>query len=124
TWRPSVALAYTSDRQKAFTDSLGTEIPEQLVALGELAFGIAFDRPMSAKDTLTGGVSGIWRHASTDSPLAALDASDTSGHVRIDFGWRHTAENGVNWEFGGYADGLGRTDYQSHGLTMQLGYTF
>ena len=44
---PSLAGSYTSDKQLAYTDSLGNLIPEQSVALGQLELGLNFETPVT-----------------------------------------------------------------------------
>ncbi|MBR9822679.1 MAG: hypothetical protein GYB51_16970, partial [Rhodobacteraceae bacterium] len=125
---PNAELAWASDRQSAYRDSLGNAIPAQRVELGELALGLDFEAPLpdggAGELLLTGGISAIGRSTSYSGGAGP-------GPVDLDR-LRGKVELGVDYTFGAgdllsvttFYDGIGTPDYESYGIEIGLDMRF
>lgn len=124
TWMPLVEVAYTEDRHDGFVDPLGNDVPAQSVALGEFALGLGFDHLLTLRDRLVGEVRWIGSHEAVDTGIDPLNSSGTFGRGRIELGWTHRAGPQSSLSLSGYWDGIGRSGYDLHGLSVLFVHSF
>lgn len=120
---PSLSGTYTSDRQRAYTDSLGNPIPEQTVDLFQSELGLGFETPALIMDhpwTIEGGLAAIFSGTSTSGAASANPPSYEGGRARLDLAARTTLRNGAQLNLGASYDGIGARGYETIGL--EIGY--
>ncbi|MBO6604056.1 MAG: hypothetical protein JJ949_12570 [Roseicyclus sp.] len=124
---PNVTLSHVEDRQDAYIDSLSNLVPEQSIAITELAIGLDFEAPFildSGLATLTWGVSGIWSSVNGDGAASAFVSDVSDARVRLDLGYRYSGDRGMSANVGAFADGLGSRGTQTYGLEAGLQFSF
>lgn len=124
---PSLSGSYTTDRQQAYTDSLGNLIPKQGVALGQLAVGLDFRTPVLLFDhpwMIGGGASGIYTKSSTSGFVPDADSGFEGGRGRVTFSASTTMRNGGQVNLSAHYDGLGASDYEAYGIELGLNWAF
>ena len=130
TFNPFVRATYYREQQKSYVDSLGNTIPEQTFDLGRLEFGpeVTWAVPTSGEIDLglSLGLSGIYDFSQLSNGTApGLASSGTPFRARIksgvdigvpDTSFRIAAE--------GFYDGIGVSDFQSYGGSLNVGASF
>lgn len=119
-WSPSLSFARTTDKQRAYSDSLGNTIPEQTVGLTQLEGGMDFRMPISVangKMDLLGGVSAIY--SSTQGGFAAFEETRGRTHLGIEY----DSGNGAMIAASASYDGLG-SSYKSYGVSLRVDFRF
>ncbi len=125
TLRPLVDLSYTTDKQLAYTDSLGNTIPDQSIALGQLTLGMDFSVPVevgSGEMELFGGISGIWSHTNASGNAVKVVYPSDGARGRIELGVNYVAPNEGQLNLSTFYDGIGQSGYEAYGVTF--GYQF
>ena len=125
TLRPLVDLSYTTDKQLAYTDSLGNTIPDQSIALGQLKLGVDFSAPVevgSGDLELFGGISGIWSHTNASGNAVKVVYPSDGARGRVELGLNYVAPNDGQLNLSTFYDGIGQSGYEAYGFT--LGYQF
>ncbi|MDJ0823264.1 MAG: autotransporter domain-containing protein, partial [Paracoccaceae bacterium] len=126
TIRPNASLSYFEETQRAYRDSLGVSIPSQTVKLGQFKFGPTFSGRF---ETENGSI--FEPHFSLD---AIYNMGDTEGVTltnqstpatdgwrgRIEMGLNFTTEYGSRISIGGTYDGIGRDDYETYGVKIDV----
>lgn len=118
---PLVDVAYTVDKQRAFTDSLGNNISSQSVALGQLTLGMDFSIPVEVgrgELEIIGGISGIWSHTAGSGTSTQVVTPFDGTRGRIDLGANYTTHNGARFRTSGFYDGIGQSGFEAYGLTL------
>lgn len=125
TFSPNVSLAYFSEEQRSYIDSLSNPIPSQSIASGELRFGPeiskAFTLDNGAIFTPKVGISGIYTIVATSSN-SALDLTFDQGNFRaqLALGLSLATIHGATIGTDLFYDGLGVENYETWGGNMSL----
>lgn len=127
TWTPSLRAMHTMDRQRAYTDGLGNTVPEQSVAMSELALGLNTSTPIAVSRgalTLRTGITLAYSRTRGTGAAAQViaPANGFSGGLR--FGVDYLSEAGGQWRFDMNYDGLGQSSYQSLGIGLNYSRRF
>jgi hypothetical protein len=121
---PNLKLTHTTDRQRAYIDSLSNEISEQSISLTELSAGIDFNRPIAidgGEIALVGGISGIWSGSSGEGGSANDIVPDyDGGRAKVHLGMNFKDDNGLGASLSGFYDGIGANDYYAYGASITL----
>ncbi len=129
---PHAGIVYFEEQQNAYTDSLGTAIGRQKVALGRATFGPKVSTRYRASDgTVISpylGFKGIWDFKGSDTVDLASGLADTSGNP----GLRARAEAGVSLRFPtgmsitgeGFFDGIGADNFSAYGGSVTVNVPF
>ena len=124
---PSLTLSHVEDKQDAYVDGLANPVPEQTIAITELALGLDFEKPMSAANgsaLLTWGVSGIWSSVDGQGAASAFVSDVDNARMRVDLGYVFIGDQGVTFSANAYADGLASGGTRSYGLEAALKFSF
>ena len=126
TIRPHASLSYLEERQKSYVDGVGATIPGRTVRLGQFKIGPAFTgrfegaegrfySPYLKVDAIynVGDTTGV-------TPAEANDAEVEGWRARVKAGVSMTTEHGTRLSLGATHDGLGRSDFETWGLTFEL----
>ncbi|MCA0921369.1 autotransporter domain-containing protein [Pseudooceanicola nanhaiensis] len=122
TWRPNLSFIYGATKHGAVTDSLGTGLSAQMVAIGRVTLGLDFDMPLMAQVgdlSLVGGLSGNWNSTATGETAVALPGRN-DGWAKARLGFRRTLPEGTVLGGQAYVEGLGSNTYENYGLTLNL----
>ncbi len=134
TIRPNAALSWLTDKQKAYTNTLGDTIPSQTVSQGQVRFGPTIsrwflgDNGWRYEPTLT--LNAIYSHADTrlhgnTRGITLTTAGDGDGwRARVAPGISMTSPEGGRLSFTGNYDGIGQSGYEAWGLRLNLGMKF
>lgn len=121
---PNLKLTHTTERQRAYTDSLSNQISEQSISLTELSAGIDFNRPIAidgGQIALVGGISGIWNGSSGEGGSAGDIVPDyDGGRAKLHLGMNFKDDNGFGASLSGFYDGIGAGDYYAYGASVSL----
>jgi hypothetical protein len=125
TIEPTLRATWFSETQQAYVDSLGNDIPEQTVSLGELVFGPEFTHTFELENnvllTPSFGVSGAWNFGIDDNAASqGFVLGDDDLRARLDIGLTLTDAQRWEVELSGYYDGIGIDDYEAMGGKLQL----
>ena len=119
---PAVSVRHLSERQKAYTDSLGVDILEQDIDLGELSFGPRVSRtiPLGRRWMVKpwGEARGVLNFGNAADQILASDT-----RLRLEGGADWQSLSGVRFGLSGFADGIGSDDLDSYGARISLSYT-
>lgn len=122
TLMPTFALSHTTDRQLAYTDSLGNVIGSQDIALTRLELGIEAKWPVTiglSDWIFEGGIRALHSHG-RGSGLSLADAAPVDGtRGRIDLGFTRYGQHGRELSMSGYYDGIGQSGYEGYGLAIR-----
>ncbi len=126
TIRPHASLSYLEERQKSYVDGVGATIPGRTVRLGQFKIGPAFTgrfegaegrfySPYLKVDAIynVGDTTGV-------TPAEANDAEVEGWRARVKAGVSMTTEHGTRLSLGATHDGIGRSDFETWGLTFEL----
>lgn len=126
---PNVNIAYFSETQAAYTDSLSNLIAAQTVTLGEAVIGSEFKRSF----TLAGGnyaqayfgLSAVTNFSvSSTAGSQAFPLGNGSLRGRLNIGASTSTVNGWSLSANGFYDGIGVTGYRSYGGTLKAQKSF
>jgi trimeric autotransporter adhesin len=126
---PHVGVIYFEETQKAYTDSLGVDIPEQTVSLGRMTFGPKIEaRSVMANGTIVApyvSVKGIWDFTSDDEVVnvvsgAEIAASSEDLRARTEGGLAIVFPGGTSLSGEGFLDGLGTDEFTAYGGSARL----
>ena len=126
TIRPHASLSYLEERQKSYVDGVGATIPGRTVRLGQFKIGPAFTgRFEGAEGRIYSPylkVDAIYNVGDTTgaTPAEANDAEVEGWRARVKAGVSMTTEHGTRLSLGATHDGLGRSDFETWGLTFEL----
>ncbi|WP_168161458.1 Ig-like domain-containing protein [Oceanicola sp. S124] len=125
---PHLELAWASDRQDAYRDSLGNAIPAQRVELGELALGLDFEAPLpgggAGELLLTGGLSAIARSTRYGGGAGVPGADLDRLRGKVELGLDYTFGDGDLLSVTTFYDGIGTPEYESYGIEIGLDMRF
>ncbi len=126
--RPGVAVQYLSEKQKAYTDSLGNHIRAQTVSEGDVRVGprIAYTYGLGDGGAIIpwAEFEGVYTFGSKDKFSKGTYASDIhglSGSVQAGFDWRMPV--GAMFSLSGSYDGIG-SDARSYGARARIDIAF
>ena len=113
---PSAGVTYASERQLAYTDSLGVAIPSQTVSLGRLSVGPEFAyRWFGAGGVLYEpqvSLKGVWDFQRPDVPtVSGLVVSPDALHARAELALLAKAANGFSVRGAVAYDGIGTSNF-------------
>ena len=114
---PKLGVNLTTDRSRAFIDTLGNAIATEDENLGMIQLGMGWQVPLAVHQgalSLTGKVSGLWSIASGRGP----------GRGRIDLGMDYAATSDLSLTMSAFADGLGSTYTNGYGVGLQASIKF
>ena len=124
--RPNASLAYFTETQDSYVDSVGSVIPSQTIELGQLKIGPTFTgrfegdngeifSPYLSVDAIynIGQTSGV---TLTNGPTASTDG----WRGRLKAGVNVKTEDGLELGFGTTYDGLFRSDFDAWGLSFDF----
>ena len=126
TIRPHASLSYLEERQKSYVDGVGATIPGRTVRLGQFKIGPAFTgRFEGAEGRIYSPylkVDAIYNVGDTTgaTPAEANDAEVEGWRARVKAGVSMTTEHGTRLSLGASHDGIGRSDFETWGLTFEL----
>ena len=126
TIRPHASLSYLEERQKSYVDGVGATIPGRTVRLGQFKIGPAFTgRFEGAEGRIYSPylkVDAIYNVGDTTgaTPAEANDAEVEGWRARVKAGVSMTTEHGTRLSLGATHDGIGRSDFETWGLTFEL----
>lgn len=126
TLRPSLAATYTTDRQKAYQDSLGNTIPAQQTALRQISAGLDFDKPILLGNqdwTLHGGISVIHSSTHAKGAIQVQNKGFEGTRGRVNLGLSHAFDGG-QIAFSSFYDGIGSKAFKAVGLDVSLTLKF
>ncbi len=129
TLMPKLQLAYTSDDQEAYRDSLGNLIPSQGIGWGQVEIGLDFETPIAMRRgngelLLFGGFSAIGTHLRRSGNAVSATSEAEGGRARAELGVSYRfADQGI-FQVETFYDGIGRSNYESYGLQIGLDLTF
>lgn len=128
-WRftPSASIAYISERQKTYTDSLGLKISGQTVSLGRFTFGPEIAYRIKTEDGTIfephASISGIWDfHRPGDLSVGGLAVSADEFRASVEAGLLVYGGDGLSVRAVGKYDGIGDKDFQSYGGQLWLNF--
>lgn len=122
---PFLDASFTTDQQRAYTDSNGNLIPSQGIFLGRAEGGVKIDHAVSDELTVTGGISGIWSMTQTNGTPAKLAKSDfEGGRAAIEAGFTYQWAETTVLEGKLRYDGIGAENYESTSISLTLDHEF
>ncbi|WP_420004415.1 choice-of-anchor D domain-containing protein [Arenibacterium sp. LLYu02] len=132
TFSPFARVIYYRETQEAYTDSLGRVIPEQNFDLGRLEFGpkLSWDVYLKGQNLLTPYVSlsGIYdfnKLQTTNASDPSLASSDSDLRARLEFGATYIVpDRNIQVSFEGFYDGIGVSDFESFGASINIEIPF
>ncbi len=128
TFRPNVQISYTTDNQKAYTDSLGNFIPGQEIELGQIELGLDMSHYITFEDNsaleLTGGMAAIGSSTKGSGNAASVVPEFEGGRARLKFGANYNMANGGRLVLDTFYDGIGASGYESYGLEIGFDLKF
>ncbi|WP_299620499.1 autotransporter domain-containing protein [uncultured Tateyamaria sp.] len=127
TIRPNASLSYYEEKQLGYTDSLNVAIPSQTVKLGQLKIGPTFTGNFNTLDGTNYspyfGLDAIYNYGDT----TGVTLSDPDGTAaveglrgRIRAGVKISNDRGSEFSFGASYDGIGQSDYENWGVSVEL----
>ena len=127
--RPNASLSYLSNRQRAYTDSLGAAVPGQTVSQGQLSLGPAISRQFLGGNGWlyepTLALDAVYSHAGTSAAAVGADpAAEDGWRARVAPGLSITGNDGVGLTLTGTYDGIGQSEYEAWGFEINLGFKF
>ena len=126
TIRPHASLSYLEERQKSYVDGVGATIPGRTVRLGQFKIGPAFTGRFEGAEGRFYSpylkVDAIYNVGDTTgaTPAEANDAEVEGWRARVKAGVSMTTEHGTRLSLGATHDGIGRSDFETWGLTFEL----
>ncbi len=125
TFIPAARVSYFHERQHAYVDGLGADVPAQDVALGELRFGPGLAHDAAMTDTIDVrtelGVAGVWNFASEAGASSAPgQPGDDSLRARLDGGLTFVDRRGPSLVARGFFDGIGADAYHAWGGSVRF----
>ncbi|WP_112322782.1 autotransporter outer membrane beta-barrel domain-containing protein [Oceanibium sediminis] len=124
TWMPYLEAAYTEDYQDGFVSTLGNNVPAQTISTAEMTLGLTFEHDLDERNAITGEVDWIGSRERVVSREELLNQDILAHRGRLSAGWIHRNPAGYSIELSGYLDGIGRSDYEAKGASVQFGYRF
>ncbi|MEO9459931.1 MAG: autotransporter outer membrane beta-barrel domain-containing protein [Lentilitoribacter sp.] len=129
---PLLSFIYLTEKQKAYVDSLSATIPEQTVNLGQISFGSDVSKTFVLDNgmvmTPNAGIKGVWNFKDTGFLNAVTGSASTLNNAeisaRLDFGVDIKNDNGMNFDIGGFFDGIGSSNYEAYGGSAKLTVNF
>ena len=126
---PSLRVSYTRDTQRSYIDSLNNTLPEQMIEMGQIKFGMGFETPVfiaegNGSSLLTGNISGIGTYTKGTNNAAIVVPSYHGYRARIDLGLTHEMDGGARISITSFYDGIGVTDYESYGANISFEFKF
>ncbi|MHA3979377.1 Ig-like domain-containing protein [Halovulum sp. GXIMD14794] len=124
---PLFDVSYTTDAQRAYTDSLGNRIPAQDYRLASAELGADLRYQLSevpGRSALIGGASGILAHSSGSGAAGVLEPSHDGFRMRLELGYERAWANGGRFAISSFTDGIGADGYQSYGMDARLELRF
>jgi outer membrane autotransporter protein len=125
--RPEGRLVYYTDTSKAYTDSLNVTIPSVKVATGQFKFGpeITWLKAKLGNTNLTPTLKlqGIWTFKHDNNALtqgANSERFEKGLRARLESGLIYNNPKGISTYTSVFYDGIGRDDFKTWGLKMQL----
>ena len=126
TIRPHASLSYLEERQKSYVAGGGATVPGRTVRLGQFKIGPAFTgRFEGAEGRIYSPYlkfDAIYNVGDTTgaTPAEANDAEVEGWRARVKAGVSMTTEHGTRLSLGATHDGIGRSDFETWGLTFEL----
>lgn len=122
--RPELGLQYIEEKQKAYTDNLGSLIPSQSVDQGQvhLAPRVHYDLAGEGDDWLFRPyveAKGIYSFGDNVEELLG-----SSTRLRLEGGMDILSRDGLRGSLAVFKDGIGADSYESHGLRASLSFSF
>ena len=126
---PSLQLAYTSDNQDAYVDSLDNLVPEQAIEIGQAEVGLDFRHAVSLRHSsaalmLTGGVAAIGSSTSGSGTADLVIPTYEGGRGKVKLGANYAMANGGTLALDAFYDGIGTSGYESYGLQVGFNLAF
>ncbi len=118
-FRPQASIAYLTDAQEAYTNSLGVAIPGQTLSLGQIKFGpeIAYRHGAPNEVMLEPRVAleGIWNFDRHTKSSIVIDEQGATEELRgrVEVGARVIAPGGLTFSATASYDGIGTSSYEA-----------
>ena len=126
-WRisPSANMSYYRERQAAFTDQIGLIIPQQTIALGQVAVGPEVGYKFKLSDGMSFepsvGLKGLWNFAQDQQiTIGTATAANPALQERLDLGANLQWNSGASLRAGGSFTGLGENGMRSYESRFDL----
>ena len=118
---PIADFSHIHEEGEEFVDSLGDSIPGQMANASKLQLGAKFSIPFETEHGALVLRPGL-RYVLTDENAPHSKNSDTGldHHARFDFGVDYKLEERTSISFNGYYSGLGRSDFELYGASINL----
>lgn len=128
---PHVAMIYSGQEQKAYTDSNGTEIGAQTVEFGHLTFGPKVSTTVTLKDGTSiapfAAIKGIWDFRRLEF-FNGTDGPESTGkdelRGRTEAGLSVNLPDGISFTGEGFFDGIDINKYQAYGGSVKVNVPF
>ena len=130
TIQPHARLSYFEEPQQRYVDSVGATIPSQTVRLGQIKIGPTFTGRVEGPEGRTYSpyleVEGIYNIGDTTGvTLTNTNGPEVEGwRARLKAGVGMTTKHGTRFSLGATYDGVGRSDFESWGLSFELSIPF
>jgi len=126
---PGISVAYFTDTQQQYVDSLTNTIPSQTITLGEVKVGPTFIRDFDigfANLVNTKfGISAVSNFAIQNTAGSrAFPLGNGNVRTRLDIGLSTKTRKGIQLSASGFFDGIGVANFASYGATFKLDWKF
>ncbi|MBW3244229.1 choice-of-anchor D domain-containing protein [Epibacterium sp. DP7N7-1] len=129
---PFARLIYYYEKQESYTDTLGRVIPSQEFDLGRFEFGprvswqLALDRNTQFSPYLSfSGIYDFNKLQGTNPTDATLASSQSDFRGRLEAGATFIVpDRGIKIAFEGFYDGIGASDFESYGASLNIHIPF
>ncbi|WP_170144349.1 autotransporter domain-containing protein [Dichotomicrobium thermohalophilum] len=118
-WRisPHVGVAWGTQDQDAFTNSLGQRVGSSSVTLGQLTFGpeFGYTKRLESGATLEPhlAVEGIWNFDGNEIDFATGTESTDDFRAKVEGGFIYATPDGYKFRAAGSYDGIGGDDFEA-----------
>ncbi|WP_106164290.1 HYR domain-containing protein [Tritonibacter scottomollicae] len=124
---PYLNAAYLKDDQDAYTDSLGNLIGAQSITLRQIALGLDASRSLPVVNgvlMLQGGISGIWSSTGGTAVAETVLPGYAGWRGKVDAGLRYESARHGTLTATAFVDGVGASDFESYGLSVEYSLAF
>ena len=119
---PYADARWIKERAKGFTDSVGNRVPGQKVGIGHLEFGSRLEIPFVTTHgamTFIGGLGMVYSNTEAD-----YVRSESRGRGRGEMGISYDRNDNVRIDFESFYDGIGASENEIYGLSLNAEMKF
>lgn len=128
--RPQVSLAHYQDKQDEYIDSLGIDIPEQVVSIGRLRAGPevvwTHQTDKGSQFEIGGSIRAVWNYngAGLMDPTGRIASGSDSVRADGDISIGTRFANGVSLRAKAGFDGIGKGDFSARSGRLEVVFPF